>query len=73
MNIDVLQSLVEAKKIKKEVSLETLIDLRLVGENDLVKILGRGKLEAALKVEAHKFTATAQAAIEAAGGEAVTI
>ena len=63
----------EAKKIKKEVSLETLIDLRLVGENDLVKILGRGKLEAALKVEAHKFTATAQAAIEAAGGEAVTI
>ena len=73
VNIDVLQSLVEAKKIKKEVSLETLIDLRLVGENDLVKILGRGKLEAALKVEAHKFTATAQAAIEAAGGEAVTI
>ena len=73
VNIDILQSLVEAKKIKKEVSLETLIDLRLVGENDLVKILGRGKLEAALKVEAHKFTATAQAAIEAAGGEAVTI
>ena len=73
VNIDVLQSLVEAKKIKKEVSLETLIDLRLVGKNDLVKILGRGKLEAALKVEAHKFTATAQAAIEAAGGEAVTI
>ena len=73
VNLDVLQSLVDAKKIKKEVSLQTLIDLRLVGKNDLVKILGRGKIDAALKIEAHKFTATAQAAIEAAGGQAVTI
>jgi large subunit ribosomal protein L15 len=30
-------------------------------------------LKAKLKVTAHKFTATAKAAIEAAGGEAVTI
>jgi len=73
VNLDVLQSLVEAKKIKGDVSLQTLIDLRLAGKNDLVKILGRGKLDAPLKIEAHKFTATAQAAIEAAGGEAVTI
>ena len=73
VTLDVLQSLVEAKKIKGDVSLQTLIDLRLVGKNDLVKILGRGKLDAALKIEAHKFTATAQAAIEVAGGEAVTI
>lgn len=73
VNLDVLQAMVDAKKIKKEVSLQTFIDLRLAGKNDLVKILGRGKLDAALKIEAHKFTATAQAAIEAAGGEAVTI
>lgn len=73
VNLDVLQSLVDAKKIKNEVSLQTLIDLRLVGKNDLVKILGRGKIDAALKIEAHKFTATARAAIEAAGGQAVTI
>ncbi|MGC6421901.1 MAG: 50S ribosomal protein L15 [Flavobacteriaceae bacterium] len=73
VNLDVLQAMVDAKKVKKEVSLQTLIDLRLAGKNDLVKILGRGKLDAALKIEAHKFTATAQAAIEAAGGEAVTI
>jgi len=73
VNLDVLQSLAEAKKIGSDVTIQNLIDLRLVGKNDLVKILGRGKLEATLKVEAHKFTATAQAAIEAAGGEAVTI
>jgi large subunit ribosomal protein L15 len=39
----------------------------------LIKILGRGELKAKLKVSAHKFTATAKAAIEAAGGEAVTL
>ena len=73
VNLDVLQALFDAKKIKKEVSIDTLIELRLVGKNDLVKILGRGKLDASLKVKAHKFTASAQAAIEAAGGEAVKI
>ena len=31
------------------------------------------ELKAKLKVSAHKFTATAKAAIEAAGGEAVTL
>ena len=59
------------KKIKKEVTLEQLIALRLAGKNDLVKILGRGELSAALKITAHKFTTTAKSAIEAAGGEAI--
>ena len=39
----------------------------------MVKILGRGELTAKLTVSAHKFTATAQKAIEAAGGEASNI
>lgn len=73
VNIDTLQALVDEKKIKKEVSLATLVELRLAGKNDLVKILGRGKLDTALKVEAHKFSAEAQKAIEAAGGEVVTL
>jgi large subunit ribosomal protein L15 len=46
---------------------------RLATKNEIVKILGRGELKAKLKVSAHKFTATAKAAIEAAGGEAVTL
>ena len=71
INLDTLQALVDAKKIKKEVTLDQLISLRLAGKNDLVKILGRGELSAALKVTAHKFTATAKSAIEAAGGEAI--
>ena len=34
----------------------------------LVKILGEGKITRAVKVSAHAFSASAQAAIEAAGG-----
>jgi len=73
INLDTLQKLVDENKIKDTVDFETLLDLRLAGKNDLVKILGRGELKAKLKVTAHKFTASAKAAIEAAGGEAVTL
>ena len=71
INLDTLQQLVDDKKVKKEIALAQFVDLRLAGRNDLVKILGRGKLSAALKITAHKFTASAKAAIEAAGGEAI--
>lgn len=73
VNLDDLQALVDAGKIKKTVGLEELIENRLAGKNDLVKILGRGELKAPLKVSVHKYTATAKAAIEAAGGEAISL
>jgi large subunit ribosomal protein L15 len=73
VNLDTLQQLVDDKKIKDTVDFNTLVDLGLAGKNDLVKILGRGELKAKLNVTAHKFTASAKAAIEAAGGEAVTL
>ncbi|WP_282044240.1 50S ribosomal protein L15 [Winogradskyella flava] len=73
INLDTLQQLVDEKKIKDTVDFETLVSLGKAGKNDLVKILGRGELKSKLKVTAHKFTATAKAAIEAAGGEAVTL
>jgi len=73
INLDTVQSLLSDKKIKKELNIKTLVELRLAHKNDLVKILGRGKLDAAIKVSANKFSASAKAAIEAAGGEAVTL
>jgi large subunit ribosomal protein L15 len=71
VNLDTLQALVDDKKIKGTIDFDTLVDLRLARKNEMVKILGRGELKAKLKVTAHKFTATAKAAIEAAGGEAI--
>lgn len=73
VNLDTLQEYVDAGRLKDVITIESLIENRLVGKNDLVKILGRGELKAKIKVSAHKFTATAKAAVEAAGGEAVTL
>jgi len=73
VNLDTLQKLVDEKKIKDTLDFETMVSLRLAGKNEMVKILGRGELKAKLKVSAHKFTATAKAAIEAAGGEAIEL
>ena len=73
INLDTLQNLVKEKKIKNEVTLEKFVELRLAQKKELIKILGRGKLNASLKVSAHKFSKTAKEAIEAAGGEAIKI
>ena len=73
INLDTLQKLVDEKKIKSELDFNTIVELRLARKNELVKILGRGELKAKIKVSAHKFTETAKAAIEAAGGEIVIL
>ena len=73
VNLDTLQELVDAGKLTDTVDLDVLIANGIVGKNDLVKVLGRGELKAKLTVSVHKFTASAKAAIEAAGGSAVTL
>lgn len=68
VNLDVLQSLVDSGKIKDTVDMDVLVSNRLARKNEMVKILGRGELKAKLNITIHKFTATAKAAIEKAGG-----
>jgi large subunit ribosomal protein L15 len=72
VNLDVLQALTE-KYALETVNFDTLKEHGLVSKNGLVKILGRGELKAKLEVTAHAFTATAQKAIEAAGGTIVKL
>ena len=60
-------------KFSKELNVDQMIKLRLIHKNDLVKILGRGKLTIPVKITAHKFSASAKSAIESAGGEAITL
>ena len=73
VNLSKLQELVDKGAVKDTVTFETLIENRLARKNDLVKILGGGELKASLKISVHKFTATAKAAIEKAGGEAINL
>ena len=72
INLDDLQKLSEAKKLK-EITIEVLIDNGLAQKKDVVKVLGRGELKESLKVSAHKFSKTAQEAIEKAGGSITVI
>jgi large subunit ribosomal protein L15 len=51
-----------------EVTLQTLVDAGLVRPKALVKILGQGSLSRPVRVAAHAFSKSAEAAITAAGG-----
>jgi len=71
VNLDDLERLFKAgDKVDPEALIKTGI---IPGVKDGVKILGFGKLEKKLTVSAHKFSKSAQAAIEKAGGEAKTL
>ncbi|MFW2377689.1 MAG: 50S ribosomal protein L15 [Cellulophaga baltica] len=73
INLHKLQELVDNNKITDTITVDVLIENRLARKNELIKILGDGELKAKLNVTVHKFTATAKAAIEAAGGSAETL
>lgn len=51
-----------------DISPESLYAKGLVGKKALVKVLGRGEITRAVTVKAHAFSASAEAAITAAGG-----
>lgn len=67
INLDIIQDLIDRKKVT-EINHEVLQNNGLVSRNELVKILGRGELKTKIDVTAHKFSASAKAAIEAQGG-----
>lgn len=67
INLDQLQAFATKHEIT-EVTLDVLRKANFVKKRDVVKILGRGELTGAVKVEAHAVTVTARAAIEAKGG-----
>jgi large subunit ribosomal protein L15 len=58
-----------------EVTIETLVEAGLARPKALVKILGQGSLSRPVRVSAHAFSKSAEAAITAAGGsvERVTL
>jgi large subunit ribosomal protein L15 len=72
INLDTLQTLADKFKLSS-IDFETLKAHGLASKNDLIKILGRGEVKSKLEVKAHAFTATAQKAIEAAGGTSVKL
>ena len=54
---------------QKTINQEVLIKAGLCSKNDLIKVLGDGELKAALTVQAHKFSKSAEEKITKAGGK----
>lgn len=73
INLDTLQYLVDNKGVKDEITLDTFIAHGFSSRKDKIKVLGKGELTVKLAVQAHKFSASAKAAIEKNGGVASTI
>jgi large subunit ribosomal protein L15 len=71
INLDILEEL--AKKVSGIIDAKALQENGLMSKNDKVKVLGRGELKSKIEVVAHKFSASAIAAIEKAGGKATLI
>lgn len=67
INLDRLQEIADTHKAK-EISLDFLREKSIIAKTDKVKVLGRGELKAKLSVEVNAVSASAQKAIEAAGG-----
>ena len=72
INLDTIQKLAEAKKLES-VGINDFIAAGFISSNQLVKVLGNGTLTTKLDVQAHAFSKTAVAAIEAAGGSVVKL
>ena len=73
VNIDTIQALVDSKKLKGTIVKKDLMDNGLVQKNDLVKILGRGKLTVKVDITANAFSASAKISIEKVCGTATII
>ncbi|WP_077623981.1 50S ribosomal protein L15 [Sediminibacillus massiliensis] len=70
VNLDALNQFEEGTEVTPELLLETGLVSKLKAG---VKILGNGNVEKKLTVKAHKFSASAKEAIEAAGGQTEVI
>ena len=67
LNIGAIDELVEKYGLT-EISVDTLYVNSLVGKTDLIKILGNGEIKSKLNFQVNAVSASAKAAIEAAGG-----
>ena len=72
INLNTIQDLADAKQLST-INIQALIEAGFVSSKQLVKILGNGSLTAKLEVEAHAFSKSAEAAIQAAGGTATKL
>ena len=74
LGLDRIAEVIASTNDSSELTLDRIISLGLLRKkNALIKVLANGELTTAVTVHAHKFSASAKAAIEKAGGTVVLI
>jgi len=73
LGLDRIAEIAAAENVS-EFTLDKIVALGLLRKkNGLVKVLNNGDITTAVTIHAHKFSRTAQEAIEKAGGKAILI
>ena len=72
INIATLQLMAESQNLTK-IGVNELIEAGFISSSQMVKILGNGSLTVKLDDEAHAFSKSAEAAIQAVGGTVVKL
>ena len=72
INLSTLQGIDDATNIEK-IRIHEFIEAGFISSSQCFKILGNGSLTAKLEIEAHAFSKSAEAAIQAVGGTVVKL
>ncbi|HBQ61383.1 MAG TPA: 50S ribosomal protein L15, partial [Balneolaceae bacterium] len=68
INLHTISEFIEAGKLDKTITLDTLIKAGLAKSDDKVKLLARGDVEAKIEIEVHAASKSATEKVESAGG-----
>lgn len=68
VNTGTIQLFIEHDRLGETITLDDLREAGLAGKDDLVKLLGDGDIEAAIDIEVHNASKSAEEKVEDAGG-----
>ncbi|MEX0721027.1 MAG: 50S ribosomal protein L15 [Balneolaceae bacterium] len=69
LNLHTIGEFIEAGKLSEKITIDDLINARLVNKKEKVKLLGRGELEQKIEIEVHAASKSAVEKVEKAGGK----
>jgi large subunit ribosomal protein L15 len=72
INLDTIQELVE-KTNATVIDAALIVQNGMAGKNDLIKLLNRGELKAAVEIKVHAFSASALESVEKVGGKVIKL
>jgi large subunit ribosomal protein L15 len=73
LNVEVIEYHIQKGDLTKDVKISDLISIGIIKKYQLVKLLGRGEVKTAFKIEVNSASKTALEIIKKAGGEVIIV